>query len=116
MMSSITTASNTDSMLLSVPKLQDDGSNWCDYEPRIRKALGAKGLWLHVEGKATAPKPYQLVNNIPMLLDGKTRAMEEQIEARETHIMDFDKHEYLTQHIILSSTSSYLRHPPSLAP
>ena len=43
-----------------------------------------------------------------MLLDGKTRAMEEQIEARETRIMDFNKREYLAQHIILSTTSTRL--------
>ena len=34
--------------------------------------------------------------------------MEDQIEARETKIIDYDKHEYLAQHIILSTTSTRL--------
>ena len=105
-MSNLTIPSNSDSAALSVPKLRDDGSNWSDYEPCIHKALGAKGLWIHVEGKATAPRPYQLINGIAVLLDGKTPATEDQIEARETKIIDYDKCEYLAQHIILSTTST----------
>ena len=68
--------------------------------------MGEKGLWIHVEGKATPPKPYQLVNNIPTLSDGKTKATEEQIETREARIIDYEKHEFLAQHIILSTTST----------
>ena len=34
--------------------------------------------------------------------------MEDQIEARETKIIDYDKREYLAQHIILSMTSTHL--------
>ena len=41
-------------------------------------------------------------------MDGMTPAMEDQIEARETKIIDYDKCEYLTQHIILSTTSTHL--------
>jgi hypothetical protein len=80
-MSSLTFNSNSDSTNLAVPKLRDDGSNWSDYEPRIQKAMGSKGLWRHVEGTAIAPKPYALVSSIPVLSDGKTPASEEQIEA-----------------------------------
>ena len=69
--------------------------------------MGSKGLWRHVEGKAIAPKPYTLVNNIPVLSDGKTPAME-QIEARETQTIKFDKHEYLPQHTTLSTTLTHL--------
>ena len=98
----------SDSTTLSIPKLRDDGSNWADYEPRVRRAMGSKGLWMHVEGTATKPKPYAIVNVIPVLSDGKTRATEEQIETRETRMMDFEKCEYLAQHIILSTTSTRL--------
>ena len=49
-----------------------------------------------------------LLNGVPVLLDGKTEATEEQIEAREIIIMDFGKKEYLAQHIILSTTSTHL--------
>ena len=67
--------------------------------------MGSKGLWRHIEGAAIAPKPYTLVARVPVLLDGKTPAMEDQIEAKEMKIMDYDKHEYLAQHIILLTTS-----------
>jgi hypothetical protein len=70
--------------------------------------MGSKGLWRHVEGTAVTPVPYALVNGIPVLPDGKTQATEEQIKTKEFRIMDFDKHEYLAQHIILSTTSMCL--------
>ena len=34
--------------------------------------------------------------------------MEEQIEAKETKIVDYDKQEYLAHHVILSTTLSCL--------
>ena len=100
--------SNSDSTNLAVPKLRDDGSNWSDYEPRIQKAMGSKGLWRHIEGTAIVPKPYALVSGIPVLSDGKTPASEEQVEVKETRIIKFDKWEYLAQHVILSTTSTRL--------
>ena len=107
-MSSLSFNSNPDSTNLAVPKLRDDGSNWSDYAPRIQKAMGSKGLWRHVEGTAVTPAPYTLLNGIPVLSDGKTQATEEQIETKESRIMDFDKREYLAQHVILSTTSMRL--------
>ena len=95
-------------MTLAIPKLHNDGSNWADYEPRIQRALGSKGLWRHVKGTAIAPKPYALVPRVPVLADGTTQATEDQIEAREMKIIDYDKREYLAQHIILSTTSTHL--------
>ena len=108
LMSSALSLNNSDSMTLAIPKLRDDGSNWSDYEPRIQRAMGSKGLWRHVEGTAIAPQPYVLVAGVPVLLDGKMPAMEEQVEAKETKIMDYDKREYLAQHVILSTTSTRL--------
>ena len=95
-------------MTLVVLKLHDDRSNWADYEPHIQRALGLKGLWRHVEGTAIAPKPYVLVAGVPVLVDGMTQATEDQIKAREMKIIDYDKCEYLAQHIILSMTSTHL--------
>src|SRR5271170_7400728 len=95
----------TESTSLAVPKLRDDGSNWADYEPRLRKAMGSRGLWRHVEGVAVAPKPYIVADGIPVLADGKTAATEEQIESKEAKMMEYEKREYLAQHIILSTTS-----------
>src|SRR5271156_2069480 len=100
--------SNSESSYLQVPKLCDNGSNWSDYEPRIRNAMGAKGLWRHVEGSATAPVPYAVSNGIPMQADGKTPAMEDQIESKESKIIEFEKRKYLARHILLSTTSTQL--------
>ena len=99
---------NSDSTSLSVPKLRDDRSNWADYQPRIERALGAKGLWRHVMGTAVEPKPYHMIAGVPTMSDGKTPVPEEQVEAREAKIQEFDKREYLAQHVILSTTSTRL--------
>ena len=99
---------NPDTTTLAVPKLCNDGSNWANYEPCIQRALGLKGLWRHVEGTAIVPKLYTLVTGVPVLVDGMTQATEDQIEAREMKIINYDKHEYLAQHIILSTTSTCL--------
>ena len=96
---------NNNSTTLAVPKLCDNRGNWADYEPRLHKAMGSRGLWRHVEGVAIAPKLYTLADGVPVLADGKTMAMEEQIETRETKIIEYEKQEYHTQHIILSTTS-----------
>ena len=47
-------------------------------------------------------------DRVPMLTDGKMRAMEEQLEAKESKIIEFEKREYLSWHIILSTTSTRL--------
>jgi hypothetical protein len=99
-MSSLSLNSTSGFTNLAVPKLHDDGSNWSDYKPHIQKAMGSKELWRHIEGKAVVPKPYMVVNDIPVLSDGKTPATEEQIEAREMQIIEFNKSKYLAQHII----------------
>src|SRR5277367_1500189 len=70
--------------------------------------MGAKGLWRHVEGTATAPVPFVVNNGIPMLADGKTPATEDQIEAKESRIIEFEKREYLARHILMSTTSTRL--------
>src|SRR5882762_2129754 len=107
-MSTFSLSSSSDSTTLAVPKLRDDGSNWSDYEPRIRKAMGAKALWRHVEGTAVAPKPYTEKNGVLLLADGNTPATDEQIEAKESKIIEFEKRGYLAQHILLSTTSPRL--------
>jgi len=73
-MSNLASSSNTDSTMLQVPKLRDDGSNWSDYQPRIQKVMGSKGLWRHVEGKTVVPKPYEILNGSYILSDLKTLA------------------------------------------
>ena len=99
---------NQDPSTLEVPKLRDDGSNWSDYRPRIERAMGAKGLWRHVLGKAVAPAPFMLLNGVPVLPDGKTEANEDQIESKEDKIAEYERKEYLAQYILLSTTSTRL--------
>ena len=107
-MSTFSLGSSSDSTTLAIPKLRDDRSNWSDYEPRLRKAMGAKALWRHMEGTALAPTPYIVKDGVHLLVDLKTPATEEQVEAKESKIIDFEKHEYLAQHILLSTTSTRL--------
>ena len=90
---------------LAVPKLHDDGSNWANYKPRLQKVMGSRGLWRHVEGVAIVPKLYLIADGIPVLADGKTVAMEEQLELKEAKMIEFEKREYLAQHIILLTMS-----------
>ena len=104
----LTLGSNSDLTSLSVPKLRDDGSNWADYEPRVERALGVKGLWRHIVGTAIAPKPYAVVARVLVLADGTTQASDDQVESKESKIADYDKKEYLAQHVILSTTSTWL--------
>ena len=99
---------NSDSSTLAMPKLHDDGSNWADYQLQLQNVMGVKGLWRHVEGTATAHIPFTINNGIPMLADGKMPAMEDQIEAKESKIIEFEKREYLAHHILLSTTSTHL--------
>ena len=103
---SLTLGSNLDTMFLLISKLCDDGSNWSDYQLKIEQALGLKGLWRHVVGTTVALKLYKLKAGVPVLTDGQTPATEDQIESKETKIVDFDKKEYIAQHVILSTTST----------
>ena len=73
-MSTFSLGSSSDSTTLAIPKLRDDGSNWSDYEPRLRKAMGAKALWRHMEGTALAPTPYIVKDGVHLLVDLKTPA------------------------------------------
>ena len=93
-MNNLSFNSNSDMMTLSVPKLRDDESNWPDYQSRIKRVMGSKGLWRHMLGSAVVLQPYMLLEGIPVLADKKMEAMDEQIEAREIKIIDFEKKEY----------------------
>ena len=107
-MNNLSMNSNSNSMTLAIPKLHDNRSNWSDYLPRLQNVMGAKGLWRHVEGTATAPVLYAMSNGVAMLADGRTAAYEDQIENKESKIIEFEKREYLACHILLSTTSMHL--------
>ena len=107
-MNNLNTSSSPDITTLAVPKLRDDGSNWADYEPRIKNVMGAKGLWRHILGTAIVLVPYAMSNSIPMLADRKTPASNDQIESKESKIIEYKKREYLAHHILLLTTSTCL--------
>ena len=90
---------------ITTPKLADNGSNWVDYKTKVLIAMGSRGLMGHIEGRAQKPKPYTLVNDQAVLADGKTPANEDQLEAREKRIEDFDTKQYLARYIIINSVS-----------
>ena len=100
-----TIPSKNESSSLAIPKLCDDGNNWANYEPRLWKVMGSEGLWRHVEGLAVVPKLYVIADGIPVLADRKTLAMDEEIESKEVKLIEYEKWEYLAQHIILSTMS-----------
>jgi hypothetical protein len=100
-MTKISLSSKSNDSSLSVLKLCDDGSNWADYEPQIRKAMGAKGIWKFVEGTAYQPKRYAIIAGKYMIVDGKTKAMEDQVEMREEKVDKYEWKENLAQHILL---------------
>jgi hypothetical protein len=107
-MSDIAISSSTQNSF-SIPKLRDDGSNWTDYEPRVKNALGAKGLWKHAEGRARQPVPLVVVNGVLMARGSTTTAAtEDEIDTAEKKMDDYEKNEAYAKHIILSSTSPCL--------
>ena len=107
-MSDIAVTLNSQSSFI-IPKLHNDGSNWADYEPWVKNAMGAKGLTNHVEGRARQPTPLTEVNNVPMSwADPTVAATETEIESAEKKIDDYEWNEAHAKHIILSTTSPRL--------
>ena len=72
------------------------------------KQWGQKGYGDMWKVLPSVPKLYTVVAGVPVLPDRATPATEEQIEAKETKIAEFEKWEYLAQYIILSTTSTRL--------
>ena len=99
--------SGSSSNALSVPRLKDDDSNWVDYEDKIRTAMGAKGLIRHVEGTAQAPQPYALENGVQVTKPG-TPATDDEIEAKEKKLDEFEQKQYMARHFIQSTISPRL--------
>jgi hypothetical protein len=98
---------NPTSQTLSVPKLSDDGSNWVDYATKARTAMGSKGLIRHIEGTARKPTPYAEVNGA-LMVDATTPATDDQIDAKERRLDEYEQKEYLARHIIITSISPRL--------
>ena len=102
-----TASYNPTSQTLSIPKLLDDGSNWVDYDIKARTAMGSKGLIRHIQGTARKPVPYTEINKV-LMVDATTPATEDQIDAKERRLEEYDQKEYLARHILLTSISPRL--------
>ena len=100
--------STSQSNVTTIPKLLDDASNWVDYKSKALLGMGSRGLMSHIEGRASTPKPYDIVDGVAVLSDGKTAATEEQIEAWEKRIADYDTKQYLARHIMVNSIPTRL--------
>jgi hypothetical protein len=87
-----------------VPRLRDDGSNWVDYEHKARTAMGAKGLLRHVDGTTRKPIPYVTVGGLPVKADGNP-TNDDEIDAKERWLDEFEQKEYAACHIILMTVS-----------
>src|ERR1700722_10054036 len=98
---------NTTSQLLSIPKLRDDGSNWADYEPKTRTAMGSRGLLRHVDGTAIAPVPYAIIAGKHML-NTVDEASDDQVEAKEKKLDEYEQKLHLARHILQNSVSPRL--------
>ena len=72
------------------------------------KTQWAKGLWQHALKNTIALVLYAMSNGVPMLADGKTPASEDQIESKESRIIEYEKREYLAHHVLLLTTSTCL--------
>ena len=57
MSTSITTASLSDALPSSIPKLDASGSNWAIFVFRFEDAIEAKGFWGHFDGTVSRPVP-----------------------------------------------------------
>src|ERR1700722_2412424 len=105
-MTELTISSNT-SQLLSIPKLRDDGSNWADYEPKTRTAMGSRGLIRHVDGTSVAPIPYTVTSG-KYMVNATTKASDDQIEAKEKRLDEYEQKLHLARHILQNSVSPRL--------
>lgn len=99
--------SNT-SQALSVPKLRDDGSNWPDYEFKARFAMGARRLVPHLDGTASWPSPFVETSGVLVNRRGLI-ATEEEIEALQDKMGDFNAPESLAMSILLQTSPPRLQ-------
>ena len=78
---------------IAVLRLRDDRSNWVDYDDRLKSALGSKGLLKYIEGMAVRPNMLAVEGGQYVAKPGQP-ATDEEIEACEKKIEDFDQKEH----------------------
>ena len=97
---------NTGNMV-TIPKLKDNASNWVDYKAKVTSALGAKGLMWYIEGKVIKSSLYATENNKYVTAPG-VLATEDEIEAKDRKIDEYDQHNCAAWNILLVSISPHL--------
>ena len=101
--------SSSNRTTFSITPLCDDGSNFTDYEPKVKVLCGAKGILKFLEGCARKPKELHVANGVymkPGTIDKP--AMEEEIENMETKMDTYEQQEAMCKHILMSSVSPRL--------
>ena len=101
--------SSSNRTTFSITPLRDDGSNFADYEPKVKVLCGAKGILKFLEGRARKPKELHVANGVfmkPGTIDKP--ATEEEIENAETKMDTYEQNEAMCKHILMSSVSPRL--------
>ena len=100
---------STSSVLYSIPKLAEDGSNWITYKERMLTAIGGRGLMRYVDGRAKTPAPFALdpKTNKPLTVKG-AEATEAEIEALDDKLDDYYQKDALVKQHIFSTISDRL--------
>ena len=113
-LSGLFTSKSTNLLIMPLPSEQHQNTT-SEYTPC--KTDTCRGMIKHMHGCLGKAFPdrslfnmsdYIIQHRVPMLADGKTPATEDQIESKESKIIEFKKREYLARHIILSTTSMCL--------
>ena len=101
--------SSSNRTTFSITPLRDDGSNFADYEPKVKVLCGAKGILKFLEGRARKPKELHVANGVfmkPGTIDKP--ATEEEIENADTKMDTYEQNEAMCKHILMSSVSPRL--------
>jgi hypothetical protein len=54
-MSAVATSSLSDTLPVTIPRLDAEGDNWAIFYVRFMDAVEAKGFWDHFDGSSTVP-------------------------------------------------------------
>ena len=101
--------SSSNRTTFSITPLHDNGSNFADYEPKVKVLCGVKGILKFLEDCARKPKELHVANGVymkPGTIDKP--ATEEEIENVETKMDTYKQQEAMCKHILMSSVSPHL--------
>ena len=101
--------SSSNRTTFSITPLHDNGSNFADYEPKVKVLCGAKGILKFLEGHMQKPKELHVANGIfmkPGTIDKP--ATKEEIENAETKMDMYEQNEAMCKHILMSSVLPHL--------